>query len=230
MNQHRRRVQREAKRVGWLRLLDVMAFRFWYRLRFAAGDAAWIDDQLNALNRQFPPIPADTPTLRTPSPNSTECQAFLADARPDITLALVKNMLAERIFSIPKAGTIVLHPGICPEYRNSHGCFWALAHDDLNTVGMTMLRIDRGVDTGPIFGYFHTEFDEVAATHFQIQNAMVLNNLPGIATRLQEVAAGTAPAIPTAGRTSAAWGQPWLTAWLRWKRRARRRADVRRRA
>ena len=47
-----------------------------------------------------------------------------------------------------------MHPGICPEYRNAHGCFWALANRDLNKVGMTLLRIDKGVDTGPTFGYY----------------------------------------------------------------------------
>ncbi len=149
-----KRLRREAKRVGWLRMLDIFAFRLWYRLTTAKDDARWIASRLDQMRNDYPPIPAATPVLRVASPNSAECQAFLAEARPEIMLALVKSMLAERIFTIPSVGTFVLHPGICPEYRNSHGCFWALAHDDLERVGMTMLRIDRGVDTGPIFGYF----------------------------------------------------------------------------
>jgi len=36
-----------------------------------------------------------------------------------------------------------MHPGICPEYRNSHGCFWALANDDPERVGVTLLQIDK---------------------------------------------------------------------------------------
>jgi len=225
-----KRLKREVARIGWLRVLDVLAFRFWYRGTHATEDAAWLDNRIERLRAEYPAVPASVPVLRVTSPNSRECQDFLASARPDLMLALVKSMLAERIFSIPAVGTFVLHPGICPEYRNSHGCFWALANDDVDTVGMTMLRIDKGVDTGPVFGYFRTTFDEVNQTHIQIQHAMVLDNLPAIAAKFQEIVAGTAPTISIEGRPSAAWGQPWLTKYLRWKRQARRRNDARRRA
>ena len=33
----------------------------------------------------------------------------------------------------------------------------AMANGDLDNVGMTLLRIDRGVDTGPVFGYFRVD-------------------------------------------------------------------------
>src|SRR5436309_328007 len=35
--------------------------------------------------------------------------------------------------SLPARGTFVLHTGICPEYRNAHGCFWALARSEEHT-------------------------------------------------------------------------------------------------
>jgi len=44
-----------------------------------------------------------------------------------------------------RSAAFVLHPGICPEYRNAHGCFWALVNRDLARVGVTLLRADRGV-------------------------------------------------------------------------------------
>ena len=69
-------------------------------------------------------------------------------------VARCKRILKERIFAVPRPGTYVLHPGICPEYRNAHGAFWALARRDLDKVGLTLLRIDKGVDTGPVYGYF----------------------------------------------------------------------------
>jgi hypothetical protein len=226
----RKRLRREASRVGWLRMLDVLAFRLFHRLTIAARDRDWINAQLMRLQHEYPAVPASVPVLRVTSANSRDAQDFITAAQPQIILALVKNMLAERIFGIATTGTFVLHPGICPEYRNSHGCFWALANDDLDTVGMTLLRIDKGVDTGPVFGYFRTTFDEVADSHIQIQNAMVLDNLPAIGTKLTDIAAGTAPTISIDGRTSRVWGQPWLTAYLRWKRHARRRQADHRRA
>lgn len=219
----RRRLRRELQRVGPWRLLDVLAGRLYFRVANAAKDRTFLASRLDELRRRYPPVPDGVPVLRVSTPNSPESQRLLEQARPDVTLALCKNLLAPRIFRTARAGTFVLHPGICPEYRNAHGCFWALAHDDLERVGMTMLRIDEGIDTGPVYGYFGAAFDEVEESHIVIQHRMVLDNLDAIAARLQEVAAGAAHPISVAGRASHEWGQPWLTRYLRWKRRARAR-------
>jgi methionyl-tRNA formyltransferase len=115
-----------------------------------------------------------------------------------------------------------MHPGICPEYRNAHGCFWALANRDTANVGMTLLKIDAGVDTGPVYGYFTYDYNEGAESHIVIQNRVVFENLDSLETKFREILAGTAATIDTQGRKSQAWGQPWLTRYLRWKRAAKR--------
>ena len=218
-----RRVRREAGRVGWIRMLDVLAFRLWYRVRARGRDQRWIGARLRELRERYPESVA-APVCRVPTPNAAECEAFIRAARPDIVVALCKNILAERVFGIPAAGTVVLHPGICPEYRNAHGCFWALANDDLGRVGLSLLRIDRGIDTGPVCGYFTTAFDEQRESHIVIQHRMILDNLEGIRALLERVAGGTAAPIDTSARASREWGQPWLSAYWRWRRQARRRA------
>ena len=218
----RRRLRREWKRIGSLRLLDVLAFRAYYRLRHAGRDAAWIAERVKDLRDRFPDIPKETPVIDVASPGSRESQAFIEESKPDLVIALCKNILPERIFAIPRYGTFVFHPGICPEYRNAHGCFWALASDDPSRVGMTLLRIDKGVDTGPIFGHFGTTFDEVEDSHIRIQHQVVLDNLDALRERLLDVMGGRARPIDVTGRESREWGQPWLTAWIRWKSKARR--------
>ena len=222
-----KRLKRERRRVGLARVADVLAFRAYYRFALAQHDDAWKRDQLEALERRYPAIGADVPVLRTHSPNSGESGRFLREAQPDIVLALCKNILKESVFSVPRHGTFVCHPGICPEYRNAHGCFWALANDDTSHVGLTLLRIDRGIDTGPVFGYFSYPFDEVRESHIVIQHRVLLDNLDALADTLQRVVHGTAQTIPTTSRPSHEWGQPWLTKYLRWKRHAKRRAASR---
>lgn len=226
----RRRLRREWKRVGSARLLDVLAFRVYYRLRHAGRDEAWIADRMKELRDRFPETPKETPLIEVASPGSRESQAFIETANPDIVIALCKSILPERVFAVPRLGTFVFHPGICPEYRNSHGCFWALASDDLSRVGMTLVRIDKGVDTGPIFGHFGVGFDEVHDSHIRIQHRVVLDNLDALRARLLEIAGGTVHPVDVTGRESRAWGQPWLTAWIRWKSNARRRAVARHRS
>lgn len=223
----RKRVRREMQRVGRLRFLDVLAFRAYYRLCLAGRDRRWEDARLAELEARYPPIPAGTPILITHSPNSKEAEAFIRAAQPDLVIARCKTLLAKRIFTIPTAGTLVMHPGICPEYRNAHGCFWALANDDLGRVGMSLLKIDAGVDTGPIYAQLSYPFDERRESHAIIQNRVVFDNLPALRAKLEEVAAGRAEPIDIGGRRSAEWGQPWLSAHLRWKAHARRRAKAR---
>ena len=191
-------------------------------LRLAKSDARWETNERDELSRRFPAVPAGIPRLITHDPNSREAEHFMRERRPDLTIARCRVLLAERIFAIPPLGTFIMHPGITPEYRNSHGCFWALANRDLDLVGLTLLRIDKGVDTGDVYGYFTYPYDERRESHDVIQKRMFFENLDALRDRLLEVQRGEATPIDTSGRASAAWGQPWLTKYVRWKREARR--------
>ncbi len=206
----RKRIAREVRRVGWWRFLDVLAFRAFYRLTQAASDRRWERDALDRLRIAYPPA-SGAPEIVTASPNSPEAFAFIAAQQPDLMIARCKTLLSQHIFTIPRLGTFVMHPGICPEYRNAHGCFWAMATGDRGNVGMTLLRIDTGVDTGPVFGYFRVDPAPIES-HVVTQHRVVLDHLDAVRDKLLEIEAGTATPIDTAGRSSTAWGQPWLTA------------------
>lgn len=216
-----RRIKREVKRVGWLRFVDVLAFRAYYKALLSEKDQAWERETVAELSRRYSPIDG-VPILSTHSPNSAEAEKFIKERRPDIILARCKTLLKEEIFSLASCGTFVMHPGVCPEYRNAHGCFWALANDDRNKVGMTLLRIDKGVDTGPVYGYYTYAYDSVKESHIRIQHRVVLENLDALQKKLLEIYKGDAIPLNTAGRSSATWGQPWLTKHLMWKYKAKR--------
>ena len=209
----RKRITREIKRVGLLRFADVLAFRAWYRVAHASADRRWERRRLDSLRTQFPNTDMP-PEIVASSPNSAEAEHFLRQHAPDLVIARCKTLLKEQLFSIPRLGTFVMHPGICPEYRNAHGCFWARATGDYENVGMTLLRVDRGVDTGPVFGYFRVTCD-ASESHVVTQHRVVHEHLDAIRDRLLAIEAGTATALDTQGRHSATWGQPWLTAYLR---------------
>jgi folate-dependent phosphoribosylglycinamide formyltransferase PurN len=219
----RRRIRRELERVGALRFLDVLAWRAYARLVLGARDRAWEAAALERVRQRFPAAPAATPVFHTQSPNTEATQAFIERQRPDFAIARCKTLLRKSVFSVPPHGTWVMHPGICPEYRNAHGCFWALARGDHERVGMTLLKIDDGVDTGPVYGYYSYEIDEAAETPAMINHEVVLANLDTLRETFLAIHAGTARPIDTRGRASGVWGQPWLSRYLRWKWRARRR-------
>ncbi len=217
-----RRTRREIRRVGLLRFIDVAAFRLYYSLWLAKRDAAWIDAEVARWRAKYPSaMTLDIPRLVAASANTHEVRDFLEQLTPDLMLARCKSILKPEIFTIPPGGTWVLHPGICPEYRNAHGCFWALAKRDLGRVGMTLLQVDRGVDTGPVYLQASYAFDELVESHVVIQYRAVLENLPAIEATLLSAWNGTARPLATEGRWSATWGQPWLSEYFRWRRAAR---------
>ena len=219
-----RAARREVRRVGWFRFLDVIAFRLFARLRLARRDREWKDGEIARLRHRYAADLTAVPKIVVSTPNSDEARDFLERVRPDLAIARCKIILKQAIFGIPRVGTFVLHPGICPEYRNAHGCFWALTRRDLDRVGMTLLRVDPGIDTGPIFLYGFYDFDEVGESHGIIQYRAVTENLDAIADVLTALCCGkNVRPIATEGRQSAVWGQPQLTAYLRWKWEARRK-------
>ena len=216
-----RRVRAEARRVGIARLLDVLAFRVYYRLALAASDSAWQRAAIaHAAAVWKAPDPA-TPVLRTHDPNDETVRVFLERLAPDLTLARCKWLLRRAIYSAARLGTFVLHPGICPQYRNAHGCFWALASDDLDNVGMTLLAIDDGIDTGPVYGYYRYPFDALRESSTRIQQRVLVENAAAIRDRLLAIAAGNAAPIPVANVPSRNCGQPWLSAYLQYRRKLR---------
>ncbi len=215
------RIKREIKRVGYWRFLDVLAFRLYYRFFLAEKDETWRGAAIEKFKKIYPEL-KDVPALVTHSPNSAEAEKFLQEAAVDIIVARCKTLLKRNIFTLAKTGTVVFHPGVCPEYRNAHGCFWALARGDFEKVGMTLLKVDEGVDTGKIYGFYSYPFDSRNESHIRIQNRVVLDNLPQLQAKLEEIVAGQAAAIDVTGRESGVWGHPWLTRYASWKRRARR--------
>jgi methionyl-tRNA formyltransferase len=217
-----RAARRELRRVGPWQFLDVAAFRAYRRLRLAARDTTWVERTVREYRERYPVDLGAVPRVVVSSPNSEQARAFLAGLAPDLVIARCKVILKPAIFDLPRVGTFVLHPGVCPEYRNAHGCFWALVHRDVERVGMTLLRADAGVDTGPVYLQAGCAIDELHESHTVIQYRVVLDNLEAVGRILRALCRGeSVPRIETSGRRSAAWGQPQLTAYLRWKRQAR---------
>lgn len=216
-----RKLRQESRRVGWLRLLDVILFRIFYQLSRARKDKQWVQNRVQALRLQYEADLSQVPRHLAHNPNETGVRNFITGLEPDIAIARCKYILQPEIFTIPRFGTYVLHPGICPLYRNAHGCFWALTNRDFANVGMTLLKVDEGIDSGPIYLQASYPFDEARESHVVIQHRVVLENLAAISRTLRAICQDTAHPIDVSGIRSVNRGQPWLTAYLRWKWLAR---------
>ena len=65
-----------------------------------------------------------------------------------ITHAFMK-ILPETVFSVPKNGSINIHPSLLPKYRGPAPGYWVLKNRESET-GLTCHYIDNGIDTGDI--------------------------------------------------------------------------------
>jgi folate-dependent phosphoribosylglycinamide formyltransferase PurN len=193
--------RRELRRVGWFGLLDVLAYRLFARLRLRAREDAWKARQIQRLKARYPASLDEVPRVVVANPNSEASCAFLNSVKPDIVIARCKFILKPETFALARLGAFALHPGVCPEYRNAHGCFWALVNRDLERVGMTLLKIDKGIDTGPVYLQVGCPIDELAESHVVIQYRVVTENLDRIAATLIDLFNGKpVEPIPTTGR------------------------------
>nr|WP_120492486.1 methionyl-tRNA formyltransferase [Corynebacterium lactis] len=93
-------------------------------------------------------IPALTPTtLKDP-----EVQQQLADLAPDcIPVVAYGNLVPEALLDLPTHGWVNLHFSLLPAWRGAAPVQAAIAAGDEIT-GASTFRIEKGLDTGPVFG------------------------------------------------------------------------------
>lgn len=108
--------------------------------------------------------------IATKNPNDLVFRAWLKKLSPDILLAYRVSVLNIKTFSIPKYGSVNLHPSLLPKYRGSYPIFWMHINYDLNG-GVTLHHIDKGIDTGKI----------IAQTTFSIKPGMSENEVEYLA-------------------------------------------------
>lgn len=77
-------------------------------------------------------------------------QDFLRGLKPDLILSLLsKEILPEKVLSLPVFGCVNLHPAPLPAYRGVSPTFWCLA-DGAPNGGVTLHWMKSKIDTGEI--------------------------------------------------------------------------------
>ena len=87
--------------------------------------------------------------VETPSLHNQSTLEQVRQFQPDLGIALAAPILRPELFEIPRRGTINLHKGKVPDYRGMPPAFWEFWHDE-ESVGCTIHRIERGLDTGDV--------------------------------------------------------------------------------
>ena len=84
------------------------------------------------------------------SVKTEEARDFFAQIRPDaVAIIAYGQIIPRRLLEIPRLGWTNLHASLLPNYRGAAPIAWALIHGERKT-GLTTMRLDPGLDTGPI--------------------------------------------------------------------------------
>ncbi len=93
-----------------------------------------------------------------------ESYEYFRSAAPDVVVIIAYGqIIPARLIEIPPMGWINLHGSLLPKYRGAAPIHWAIASGETRT-GLTTIRIDAGLDTGPMLLKYETEIapDETA--------------------------------------------------------------------
>jgi methionyl-tRNA formyltransferase len=88
---------------------------------------------------------------------SESAQEFLKRVAPDaVVIIAYGQIIPARLLTIPRLGWLNLHASLLPRYRGAAPIHWAIANGE-TTTGLTTMRIDAGMDTGPTLSRHEVE-------------------------------------------------------------------------
>jgi methionyl-tRNA formyltransferase len=105
--------------------------------------------------------------------------AALTDLNADVYVVVAYRILPPEVFLLPRLGTINIHASLLPKYRGPAPIQRAIQYGETQT-GITIFRIDAGIDTGNII----------------LQNKLTIGNketTPQLYKRLSELGAESLP-------------------------------------
>lgn len=121
--------------------------------------------------------------------NEDQLDQFVKEINPDIIcVATMSRLLKKEVFSIPKYGTINIHPSLLPKYRGAMPVFWEL-FDDEKIIGITIHYIDEGEDSGDIIA--QAEFPiRWGGLYQDIERDIYAHSASLLSTVLQDISEG----------------------------------------
>lgn len=95
---------------------------------------------------------AGIPVLQPRSLRDPEAVDLITQWAPDLCpVVAYGNLIPARLLSVPPQGWVNLHFSLLPAWRGAAPVQHAVWHGD-DLTGATTFRLDRGMDTGPVFG------------------------------------------------------------------------------
>jgi methionyl-tRNA formyltransferase len=154
--------------------------------------------------------------IEAPSVNSDVTITELQRLSPRVVVVNGTRIIHEKVLRCVDALFLNTHAGITPMYRGIHGGYWALASRDPANCGVTIHKVDRGIDTGSIIAQISITptAEDTFATYPLLQTA---NAIPLLKQAVMDALAGHISVVAPGSSRSQLWTHP--TAWQYLKNR-----------
>ncbi|MBA2564372.1 MAG: methionyl-tRNA formyltransferase [Gemmatimonadetes bacterium] len=115
------------------------------RPRGRSGRAAMPPAKAHLVSRGL-----ELPVVQPEKPRGSAFRTRLRQLGPDVSVvAAYGHVLGQRILDLPRLGSLNLHASLLPRHRGAAPVAAALLAGD-EVTGITLMRMERGLDTGPI--------------------------------------------------------------------------------
>jgi methionyl-tRNA formyltransferase len=152
--------------------------------------------------------------IEVPSVNSDATICELQRLSPSVVIVNGTRIIQDKILKSVDAVFLNTHAGITPMYRGVHGGYWALASRDPANCGVTVHRVDGGIDTGSIIAQatITPSAEDSFATYPFLQ---VASAIPILKQAVRDALAGRLSDIAPPPGKSQLWTHPTACEYLR---------------
>lgn len=91
-----------------------------------------------------------TPDLLVEDVNEKKCIQFTKNYKADVIFIFGTAIIRSEFLQSVSSTIFNIHTGILPKYRNVHSDFWAYIKGDINNIGVSIIYLDKGIDSGDI--------------------------------------------------------------------------------
>jgi folate-dependent phosphoribosylglycinamide formyltransferase PurN len=205
-------LRRRMRKLGVIPVMGQLAFIVFARaLRplYSRREQDFLDQE------GFDATSIDSGLIRVRSVNDARTIELLRSLEPKVIVVFQTRILARRLLESIPAVFINVHNGITPQYRGLHGAYWALAGGDLQNCGVTVHRIDAGVDTGPIIAQSRIT-PPPSASYFTYHWYQLAAALPLLVKAIEDASSGQLVTFDSrADMSSRQYYHPTLWGYLR---------------
>jgi methionyl-tRNA formyltransferase len=215
--------KRRFRRLGFFRVSSQIAFSFLVVPFLSWSGKKRIEELKKKYGFDDRPIPNEK-IVRFDTVNDQACIDLLKKTDPDLILVSGTRIISKKVLQSCKAPFINMHAGITPQYRGVHGGYWAVANDDLENFGVTIHRVDAGIDTGEVL--YQQKMDVSPRDNYTTYPYLQLGEgLPLMKKAVEDFfSAGLKPVDISKDKT-ALWYHPTLWQYFFYKPRKKKKSE-----